>query len=214
MRKISTLLAALLLPFWGWAQQPAQERNNFPAPRNLTAVDAGFKAQLNWQAPDLGGGGGGTVKLDEGFEGDFPPAGWVKLNPDGGTGWTSLNAGTTPIPGWQGGTATPAPEGGSKMAFCTWNTGGTTANDQWIVTPQITVENGDQLRFYVRYAFSSYNDNFDVRISTTSQNDPAAFTTVVAEMNFHLYHHHRMAADELQPDRLRACRQPDLHRLP
>ncbi|MBK9291506.1 MAG: choice-of-anchor J domain-containing protein [Bacteroidetes bacterium] len=158
----------------------------YPEPRNLTSSVNGQNVILNWQAPELGGGGGGggTVKLDEGFEGDFPPAGWVKLNPDGGTGWTSLNAGTTPIPGWQGGTATPAPEGGNKMAFCTWNTGGTTANDQWIVTPQITVENGDQLRFYVRYAFSSYNDNFDVRISTTSQNDPAAFTTVVAEMNF------------------------------
>lgn len=157
----------------------------YPEPRNLTSSVTGQNVTLNWQAPDLGGGGGGgTVKINEGFEGDFPPTGWVKLNPDGGTGWTALNSGTTPIPGWQGGTATPAPEGGSKMAFATWNTGGATANDQWIVTPQITVENGDQLKFYMRYAFNSYIDNLDVRISTQSQNNPAHFSTVVAQFNF------------------------------
>ncbi|MBK8982354.1 MAG: hypothetical protein IPM38_08560 [Ignavibacteria bacterium] len=37
--------------------------------------------------------------LFESFEGvTFPPTGWSKLNPDGGTGWNRQKAGTTPIP--------------------------------------------------------------------------------------------------------------------
>lgn len=150
------------------------------APTNLraTAVPPS-NVQLTWVAP------GYQPQIQEGFEGaTFPPAGWIKLSPDGGTGWTTLNVNTSPIPGWQGGTATAAPNGGTKMAFCTWSTGGATANDQWLITPQITVANGDQLSFYMRYIFNSFTDRLQVRISTQTQNTPAHFTIVVADLNF------------------------------
>jgi energy-coupling factor transporter transmembrane protein EcfT len=75
--------------------------------------------------------------LNESFEGaSFPPAGWTKLSPDGGTGWTSITNGTTPLPGWNGGVATVPTGGGTKTSYATWNTGGATANDQWLITPQ------------------------------------------------------------------------------
>jgi hypothetical protein len=164
-------------------------------PCNLEGTDEGHAVELTWEAPGTcdpfgggggGGGGGGTVQLEEGFEGTaFPPSGWAKMNPDGGTGWVSINAGTTPIPGWTGGTATSAPNGGSKMAFCTWDTGGPTSNDQWLVTPQVTVETGMLLNFYMRCAYASqYNDNVQVKLSTTVNNSPAAFNVTVANISF------------------------------
>ncbi len=122
-----------------------------------------------------------TLGFAESFEGTtFPPAGWLKANPDGGTGWSRELDGTTPIPGWTGGTITVPTGGGSAVAFCTWTTGGATANDQWLITPQITnVQSGDMLTFWLRvFANDSYAENFDIRISTTGTNI-ANFTTVV-----------------------------------
>jgi photosystem II stability/assembly factor-like uncharacterized protein len=123
--------------------------------------------------------------LSESFEGvTFPPAGWIKLNPDGGTGWNRQTAGTSPIPGWTGGTITTPPGGGNAVAFCTWTTGGTVANDQWLVTPQLTnIQSGDSLKFWLRYWPSSFRDSIEVRISTTTPT-VAAFTTLVFRKNF------------------------------
>ncbi|MBK9099938.1 MAG: choice-of-anchor J domain-containing protein [bacterium] len=121
------------------------------------------------------------LSFSESFEGTtFPPAGWLKANPDGGTGWDRQLDGTTPIPGWTGGTITVPPGGGSAVAFCTWTTGGASANDQWLITPQITnVQPGDMLTFWMRvFANDSYAENFDIRISTTGTNT-ANFTTIV-----------------------------------
>jgi N-acetylneuraminic acid mutarotase len=124
--------------------------------------------------------------LSESFEGaTFPPAGWVKLNPDGGTGWASITSGTTPLPGWNGGVATVPTGGGTKTAYASWNTGGTTANDQWIVTPQITnVQPNDTLKFWLRKPgyCNNYLDHFDVKISTTTP-VVASFTTTVVAMS-------------------------------
>lgn len=130
-------------------------------------------------------GGGGTpipfASFSESFEGTtFPPAGWLKASPDGGSGWTRITAGTTPLPGWNGGTAFPPHSGaGTGMAYATWNTGGASSNDQWLITPQITnVQPGDSLTVWIRKFSDLYADNVDIRISTTTQT-VAAMTTVV-----------------------------------
>ncbi|MFH0736122.1 MAG: choice-of-anchor J domain-containing protein [bacterium] len=111
------------------------------------------------------------LDIAESFEGaTFPPAGWVKYSPDGGTGWNQQNVGLTPIPGWTGGTITPTPNGlgGSKVAYCTWNTGGATSNDQWLVTPQVTgLQSTANLKFHVR-KFGQYLDGLKIKISTTT----------------------------------------------
>jgi hypothetical protein len=123
---------------------------------------------------------GVTSTLSESFEDvTFPPAGWSVLSPDGGTGWTRLTAGTTPFPGWNGGTVIAPTGGGNAVAFATYTTGGATYNNQWLVTPQITdVQTGDELSFWMWFPFSSYADSVDVLISTTGIN-PGDFNIIV-----------------------------------
>jgi len=123
----------------------------------------------------------------ESFEGTvFPPAGWVKLNYDGGTGWTTIDVGTTPLPGWTGGTviAPPVANAGTKQAFCTYTTGGASANNQWLITSQITnVQPNDSLKFWMR-KFGSYLEVVNVKISTTNNSNQTSFTVPVAALNF------------------------------
>ncbi len=123
-----------------------------------------------------------VTNLYESFESTvFPPPGWIKINPDGGSGWTRVTVGTTPIPGWNGGTITAPPGGGSATAFCTWNTGGINGNDQWLVTPRITnIQSGDSLTFYLLkpgYTSQTFSDTFIVLISTTTPTQ-GAFTAI------------------------------------
>src|SRR5690606_28480753 len=116
----------------------------------------------------------------------FPPAGWVKYNPDAGTGWERITSGTTPLPGWNGGVAFPAPVAGSGsgMAYATWTTGGATSNNQWLVSPQISdVQEDDTLKFWIRKFSNLYLDNIDVLISTTG-NQMADFTTTVENIAY------------------------------
>jgi len=129
----------------GWVIEPPEMPD---APCDLTGPEMAITNQdfeLNWTAPEDCGGGEGFF---EGFEDmEFPPAGWIKISPDGGTGWEPLQVGTTPLPGWTGGDATPCPDGGDWQAYATWTTGGAASNDQWIVTPMVTVEAGYMLDF-------------------------------------------------------------------
>nr|NQU90328.1 T9SS type A sorting domain-containing protein [Bacteroidota bacterium] len=135
-----------------------------------------------WISP----GPGPDPAFFENFEGTWLPAGWLKLSPDGGTGWEPLSLGTTPLPGWTGGEATACPNGGSMQAFCTWITGGAASNDQWLITPQITVNLGDVLDFWMVYYENSYADHVEILISTTGQNNTANFTTVVDAIDFNV----------------------------
>ncbi len=106
--------------------------------------------------------------LYESFEAVFPPQYWVKYNPPGGDGWNQQAVGTAPVPGFNGGVVTPAPSGngGSKMAFCTWNTSGASTCDQWLITPQVNISATYELSCWIR-KFGIYNDTLDVLISTS-----------------------------------------------
>ncbi len=136
------------------------------APTNLTAESLsgdGYTATLNWDY--------GADDYIEDFEGAFPPAGWMKLNPDGGTGWEALASNTAPLPGWTGGVATPCPDGGNQMAYATYTTGGPASNDQWLISPQLQAYAGYELSFYMWVQYGdSYLDNVDVLLSTTGTN--------------------------------------------
>lgn len=158
----------------------AQENN-----RDLTKTPSNFDNPKYVYGPGLTEA---TLGFAESFEdATFPPAGWLKANPDGGTGWNRQLAGTTPIPGWNGGVITAPSGGGNAVAFCTWNTGGATSNDQWLITPQVTnVQTGDMLTFWMLipgYANGSYLEQVDIRISTTGTN-VSDFSTVVAALVF------------------------------
>ena len=124
--------------------------------------------------------------ITENFEGTtFPPAGWAKLTPDGGTGWERGVVGTTPIPGWNGGTIINPPGfTGSGNAFFSYQLGGATANDSWLIAPQLlNVQAGDSLKFWLR-KFGTYIDKLEVKISTTTNTSTASFTVTVANINF------------------------------
>lgn len=113
----------------------------------------------------------------ESFEGSFPPACWAVESPDGGTGWATIAAGVSPLPGWTGGTMTTPVGGGNNAAYATWNTGGATSNDQWLITPKISVQTSQALTFWVFWN-GGYQDNLDVKVSTTT-NSSASFTTTL-----------------------------------
>lgn len=124
--------------------------------------------------------------ITENFEGvTFPPAGWAKLTPDGGTGWERGVVGTTPIPGWNGGTIINPPGfTGTGNAFFSYQLGGTASNDSWLIAPQLlNVQAGDSLKFWLR-KFGTYIDKLEVKISTTTNTSTAAFTVTVANINF------------------------------
>ncbi len=123
------------------------------------------------------------AQINEGFEGTFPPAGWTVQSPDGGTGWDTVPVGTSPIPGWNGGTITSAPtNGGLAVAFCTWSTGGASSNDQWLITPQVTIVAGDEVSCWIR-KFGAYADNVKILLSTTGA-AVADFTVTIATINY------------------------------
>ncbi len=125
------------------------------------------------------------VAYTESFEGgNFPPVGWSTANPDGGTGWIQVADSTSPIPGWTGGTITVPEGGGNFVAFATWNTGGATSNDQYLISPQLLdVQAGDFFELYLRYWPNTFADNVDILLSTTDT-DPASFDIAVANLQF------------------------------
>ena len=121
-----------------------------------------------------------TFPWTESFEGSsFPPVCWAVESPDGGTGWDLIASGTTPLPGWTGGTMTTPTGGGNNAAYCTWNTGGAASNDQWLITPQIAVPANKALSFYLFWN-GGYMDNVDVKVSTTTNASTSFTTTLLA----------------------------------
>ena len=112
----------------------------------------------------------GFSQFPEGFEGaTFPPAGWVTFQNANGPNreWTRTNTATLVFAGtWS------ARIDGENV------TDGLLAID-WLVSPQVLIPTNGQVRFYARDADASNRaSSYSVRISTTSQTDPLAFTTV------------------------------------
>ncbi len=134
---------------------------------------------------------GSSYRLNESFENtNFPPTGWIKINPTGGTatGWTRLPVNTSPVPGFYGGSITAPAGGGNAVAFCNYitgnaNNGSSGPCDQWLITPQLTnIQPTDSLTFWLR-KFGNYVENFSVKISTTTPT-VAAMTINVMTQNF------------------------------
>lgn len=175
MKRISLVISlAFLLGFGGMAQKYAKTLNGKAPQAEATKKNPYSKISKHYDFNALATKQIRSVTT-ESFEGSFPPAGWTKANPDGGTGWAQLADATTPLPGWNGGTQDVPPGGGGFVAYCTWNTGGAASNDQWLISPQISVIASDSLSFYLWF-FGAYIDTLEVLISTTG-NSTADFTT-------------------------------------
>ncbi|HNW98326.1 MAG TPA: choice-of-anchor J domain-containing protein [Bacteroidales bacterium] len=180
MKKITLLISLVfLLGYSGIAQKKQISLINGKAPkvkfeatkRNLN--DKAVQSQTNFSAyaaKQI------RTLTTESFEGSFPPDGWTKQNPDGGTGWAQAANGDA-LSGWNSGTQDVPTGGGDYVAYCTWNTGGSASNDQWFISPQISVISSDSLSFYLWfYGGAQYVDTLEVLISTTG-NSTTDFTT-------------------------------------
>ena len=80
------------------------------------------------------------------------------------------NAGTSPIPGFNGGTLTTPPGGGNALAFCNYNTGsgGSPNDDQWLITPRmVNIQDDDSITFWLR-KYGNFIDSISIRISITT----------------------------------------------
>lgn len=169
MKKLFTASFVLILSLFVVAQD-ARDLGSAPVSFNNPLYTYGPQADL-------------LVDFSESFEGTtFPPAGWIKANPDGGTGWNRQTVGTTPLPGWNGGVITTPTGGGTGVAYATWNTGGASSNDQWLITPQImNIQTGDELKFWLQLPgyTNAYAEALDILVSTTGT-ATANFTTQVA----------------------------------
>ena len=101
--------------------------------------------------------------LSEGFEGTFPPDGWLVVNNDGGTQeWDQYSVYS---------------HTGTYSACCRWESP-SLRNDDWLITPQLTVGANDTLTFWYRVYMTAYPESLEVRMSTTT-NDLPSFTTVL-----------------------------------
>ena len=173
MRKLYLIFAILFVAFIS----NAQERDyNYVPQKNIIK---------NNTTSDIVVKGTNAYQINEDFNASSNlPTGWSLQSPDGGTGWTVLAVGTSPVPGWNGGTVTDhtgATTG--NVAFCTWSTGGASSNDQYLITPQVAIISGDHLDFWLQRSPDAYADNVDILLSTTGAN-VSDFTVTLATLTF------------------------------
>jgi hypothetical protein len=179
MRKISLLLTlSIILGFTGMAQKNQVSLTGTAPQIGATKKNPANRMQQVQYPHNPFSNGQPKLITTESFEGTFPPTGWTKQNPDGGTGWAQCADGVTPLDGWNGGTQTVPTGGGGFVAYCTYTTGGTSANDQWLISPQFLVSPMDSLSFSMWF-FGAYIDTVQIRISTTT-NAIGSFTTLLA----------------------------------
>ncbi len=108
---------------------------------------------------------GGTVLLEESFEDQFPPQ-----------DWNVLSLGTAART-WQPTDARARTGNYSAVMYWVQEEGTT---DEWLVTKAIDMSGvqGARLIFYESERYWSYGKEHSIKVSTTSQDDPAAFETV------------------------------------
>ena len=110
----------------------------------------------------------GVINWSEGFEDvTFPPSGWAVHQLDGGTNT------------WMRYTSTPI--FGSASAAVRWESS-TLSNDDWLVTPQFTVNPGAFLNFYAKRQSASYYDSVEIYYSTSGGTPPSGYNYITTIM--------------------------------
>ena len=107
-----------------------------------------------------------TVKarLSEDFESGAIPSEWTVIDRDGdGNQWYA----------YQGATYAHS---GNYSAAVAWNSSG---NDDWLITPALLPQTNDSFTFWARSHSASYPEDFEVLVSTTT-NDPDSFVSIAS----------------------------------
>jgi hypothetical protein len=111
-------------------------------------------------------------QLSENFEGTtFPPTGWITFETGTGAGqsWSETNL------------AVFTYGGVGKSAVINKENVATGQAIDWMVTSAVTVPANGQLRFYTKTSQTGVQGSlFNIKISTTSQTNPASFTNLIA----------------------------------
>ena len=146
---------------------------NIP-PTNLVAESGheGF-VPLSWSAPGGGGGSDGD-EIDEGFEANFPPDGWLTVDNDGDLGAE---------PTWGNWTAYEySPHSGTfAAASASWSpeTQVPLTPDNWMISPAIAIGSNSELHFWAACQDPDWaSDHYSVKLST-SGTDLGDFTTTL-----------------------------------
>ncbi|MBM4118714.1 hypothetical protein FJ251_13460, partial [bacterium] len=104
--------------------------------------------------------------LNQGFEGSWPPAGWAVIHLGNATTWERNSS---------------YKRSGSYSARVHYGAQGT-QQDEYLVTPALDFSalQSAYLEFYEHQAYwPGYGEHHYIAVSTTSQTDPGAFTTIV-----------------------------------
>ena len=166
--------------------EPESGNTMYETPLNLAANVVGSNVELTWLSPSA---------IPDGFNDDFEfyddfiienIGDWTMFDLDGGATWTIQDIDFT-NKGYTGSfiifnqsQCTPNPSGweahsGSKMAACFDAVTASAPNDDWLISPQVTITNGDQLSFWVKSINDQYGlERYSIHVSTT--------TAEVAEM--------------------------------
>lgn len=120
-------------------------------PVSLAASITNHDVALEWLAP-------GTTPnyVKESFEGEWAPKGWSTITTNSAKTFTKSGAVS-----FNGGIATP--HSGTKHAFCSW---GEAKQDEWLITPQVAISDGDKLTFWTYATYGSdKGDHYYVKAS-------------------------------------------------
>jgi hypothetical protein len=138
-------------------------------------------------------GGAQAQQLTQGFEGTFPPTGWIVRNQSSPVG-TNVNC-------WNQFAATPwAPQAGTNHTGANFNcTSGANTISGWLLTSQLTqLHNGNILTFFTRKAATdTFPDRLEVRLcldvaadscglagsTGVTSTDVGGFTTLLLSVN-------------------------------
>ena len=158
-------------------------------PQNLAVECIDDYAHFTWEAPGTSTGFADGFETYDDFVLEFAP--WTLVDVDGSvtyyiTGYTFPNQGYVGSyiifnPSQVSPPLTDAPtHSGDKMAACFASAGPTYLNDDWMITPQITITNGDEVSFFAKSYTDDYGlERFNVAVSTTGT-APADFTVISA----------------------------------
>ncbi len=109
-----------------------------------------------------------SAQLVEGFDGGtFPPPGWARFDNGVGTNFQ-----------WE--RSTTFPLSGTGSAYINYECGLSATSEDWLVTPLVSITSADNLMSWSHFQPdpSDYNSLYIIRVSTTSQTMPAAFTAI------------------------------------
>jgi subtilisin-like proprotein convertase family protein len=149
---------------------------NCAPPPSCTPPTSSVLSQVQIQGPPV-------TLINEQFDGAIPPAGWPisnLSNPIGLTNWSQTNS------------LVFAPQSGAGFASANFNnTAGVGTISDWMLSPNITMKNGDKFTFYTRTTTGTFPDRLQLRQSTngasqnvgTTETSVGDFTTLLLDIN-------------------------------